>query len=146
MKNKLDSAVIVCLLIVLFSWLLYSAFWVLHSFSYWWVIPYMHDVFTEPAYVSFSIGVTLRALAALSALAAVGAFLGNGWSPKVAKFVMASAILEGLYIISYFPAAGVGPQTGDWVTTVEATFSTIIEVLIIPIPLLEKTMLMIFFH
>lgn len=135
MRSRLNSVVIACLLIVLFSWFLYSAFWVLHSFSYWWVIPFMHDWFTEPAYVSFSFGMIFRALAALSAIAAVGSFLSNGFSSKTAKLVLMSAILEGIYLVSYFPAAGVGPQTGDWVTTVEATFSTIVEVLIVPIPL-----------
>ncbi len=135
MKTKLDYLIAATVMIVLFSWLLYSLFWVFHSFSYWWVIPYMHDVFTEPAYLSFSFGIILRTVAALLAILAAGLFLSSGWSSRTAKLVMAAAILEGIYVISYFPAAGVGPQTGDWVTTVEATFSTIIEVFLVPIPL-----------
>ena len=135
MRSRLDSVVVAGLLVVLFSWLLYSAFWVLHSFSYWWVIPFMHDVFTEPAYLTFSFGMILRLLAALSAIAAVGSFFGNGWSSRTAKLVMASVVLEGIYLVSYFPAAGVGPQTNDLVTTVEATFSTILGALIVPVPL-----------
>lgn len=135
MKTNLDHVVLAAVLIVLFSWLLYSAFWVLHSFSYWWVIPYMNDVFTEPAYLSFSFGIILRTVAALLAISAAGSFLNSGWSSRTAKLVMAAVVLEGVYIISYFPGAGVGPQTGDWVTTVEATFSTIVEVFLVPIPL-----------
>jgi hypothetical protein len=134
-RSKLDSAVIVALLVLLFSWLLYSAFWVLHTFSYWWVIPFMHDVFTEPAYVSFSFGMILRVLGVLFAIGAVGSFLGDGWSSRTGKLVMAAAVLEGIYLLSYLPAAGVGPQTHDFVTTIEASYSTVVQALIVPIPL-----------
>jgi hypothetical protein len=134
-KTNLDRVVSAAVFVVLFSWLLYSMFWVFHAFSYWWVIPYMHDVFTKPSYLSFSGGIILRTVAALLAILAAGSFLSKGWSPRVAKLVMAAVILESIYFISYFPAAGVGPQTGDWVTTVEATFSTIMAVFLVPVPL-----------
>jgi hypothetical protein len=134
-RSKLDSVVVIALLIVLFSWLLYSAFWVFHTFSYWWVIPFMHDVFTEPAYLSFSFGMILRVFGVLTAIGAAGSFLSSGWSSRTAKLVMVAAILEGVYLVSYLPAAGVGPQTNDYVTTIESSYSTIVQALIVPIPL-----------
>ena len=81
MKVKLNSVIAVGVVIVLFSWLLYSIFWVLHSFSFWWVIPTMHEVFTEVAYLSFSFGLIGRALAAALAIRLALLFIGRPQRP-----------------------------------------------------------------
>ena len=135
MRSRLGYIIATAVLIVLFSWLTYTTFWILHSFSYWGMIKYMHDVFTLPAYLTFSFGLVGREIAALLSIVAVGIFMTKGWTSRTAKLVLAAAVLEGAYLMTYLPAGGVGPQTNDWITALEATPSAIVEAIIVPIPL-----------
>jgi hypothetical protein len=79
--------------------------------------------------VARTVGVCLAFYAAYS-------YYKKGWVESVHKIVAAVIVLEAVYLISILPTAWIGPDVNDIVLIPEATIPSLVEGLILPIPLL----------
>ena len=124
------------LTVVLFSWLIYSAFWAYKLAVYAPLsLKYNTDIFSSLSVVFLDTGLWARTAAAAFGLAVMTFIWRGKWTLTSRKLLITSILLEAFYLISYFPTAGVGPHIGDNVITVEATIPSIIEAIAVPIPL-----------
>ncbi len=129
------SIVFAGLLVVLISWLIYSGYW---AYKFWAFSPNIRfniDIFSSLSLIFLAVGTTARSLAAILAIFAVILFFRGKKMLMARKLLVLAIVLEAFYLVSYFPTAGVGPHIGDPVITVEATIPSIVEAIIVPLPL-----------
>ncbi len=123
------------LLVVLISWLIYSSYW---AYKFWLFTPnigFNIDIFSSLSLVFLAVGTTARSLAALIAIVAFLLFIRAKRALTARRLLVLAIVLEAFYLVSYFPTAGVGPHIGDPVLVVEATIPSIVEAVIVPVPL-----------
>jgi hypothetical protein len=150
--NTRESLVKVGLFIVLFSWLIYMAYWLVKGLSW---IPlsvnyiFLIDFLTEGA---GTLGFIFRIGVISLAIWALVTFIRKGEISKVMKLVSAALVLEALYFLCFIPSAILGFQAGLGLAgghslpsgesgglwfLVETAIPTLVEAVIMPISLLK---------
>jgi hypothetical protein len=135
MNNRYNFLIAIGLLVVLVSWLIYTIYWDYNLWVYWPNIIYNTDIFSTSSLVFLSVGLGARVVAALAAFSAASFFLRGKWGLTATKLVVLAMVLEAFYLVSYLPTAAVGPVIADSNLVIEATIPSLLEALIVPIPL-----------
>jgi hypothetical protein len=141
MKDS-EKLLITGLLIVLFAWLTWTAYWNTKLYASLFLLAGVTDLFgkqflsTTLSTTFLFVGLTVRTIAAVLAILTVLRYYRKGWSTGVRNMVGAVIALEVVYLISNVPQAWVGPDVNDFVLIPETTIPAIVDGIILPIPLI----------
>jgi hypothetical protein len=137
LKSRKNALIKAGLLVVLCSWLIFTAYWFFKSLA-WVEYAYPYRLTTYLVVdVATSMGLGFRMVAGLVAIwAVVGLLMGREIS-RLVKLIGLAVVLEALFFLTFLPSAFLGFELGGPFFLVESAIPCLVMATILPVSLFK---------